>query len=118
MIIICLVHSYRLRPLKEAIQERNKALPDTPPWSIVELMRFNIAGTPVSRIALLCDQPPPPFAEVAIEAVIDECRYCPICFAEGTFRQLPPQNKSGYCTQHQDRNPLRSERKRKVNLHH
>lgn len=112
MLVVCLVRSHRLSLLQEAITERNEHASKDNPWGLFELERFDIAGIPVSRIALLCDEEPPPDKEIAIEAVIQE-RYCPACFEKGKFNRLPAHNKSGWCAIHQDRNPERSARKRR-----
>ena len=110
MLIICSVRSHRLPLLQEAIAERNKISPT--PWGIFELQRFDIAGIPISRIALLCDEEPPPDKEIAIEAVIDQ-DYCAECLKSGTFKKLKSHNHRGYCFVHRDKNPERTARKLK-----
>jgi hypothetical protein len=110
MLIVAVIRSDRLSLLQEAIAERNKVSPTE--WGIFELERFDIAGIAVSRIALLCDELPPEDKAIAIEAIIQD-RYCPECFKSGKFNRLPGQNKSGWCWEHQDKNPERTIRKRK-----
>ena len=109
MIIICSVHSHRLPLLQEAIVKRNKVSPV--PWGIFELERLDISGVPVSRIALLCDEEPPPDKEIAIEAIIRD-RYCAECLKQGVFNKLQKNNHSGWCYKHQDKSPERKHRKR------
>ena len=110
MLIICVVRSHRLPLLQEAIAERNKVSPT--PWGIFELERLDIAGIPISRIALLCDEEPPPDKEIAIEAIIRD-RYCAECLRQGVFRRLQSHNVSGYCVLHTDKDPARTARKLK-----
>lgn len=114
MIVIAVVRSHRLPQLKEAIANLNKT--QSPPWAIFELERDDIAGIPISRIALLCDSLPLDGYEIAIEGVIQEGRYCPTCLEQGKFNALPPHNKSGWCAKHQDKNPERTKRKRKKQI--
>jgi hypothetical protein len=110
MLVICAIRSHRLPLLQDAIAERNKVSPV--PWGIFELERFDIAGIPISRIALLCDELPPDDKEIAIEAIIRD-RYCVECLKQGKFHKLQRHNQSGWCARHQDRNPERTIRKRK-----
>lgn len=110
MLIICVVRSHRLPLLQEAIAERNKVSPV--PWGIFELERLDLAGIPVSRIALLCDEEPPPDCDIAIEAIIQD-KYCVECLKQGKFNRLQSHNLSGYCYPHREKNPERLNRKRK-----
>lgn len=96
MLIILVARSQHLPSLENAIV----------------LNEFEIAGYSVSRVALICDKPPPDSPDFIVEATIDH-RYCPECFKSGKFNRLPRQNKSGWCVTHQDKNPERTKRKLK-----
>ena len=80
----------------------------------IVLNELEIAGIPVYRMALLCDKQPPDNPNYTVEAIIQD-RYCPECFKSGKFNRLPGQNKSGWCWEHQDKNPARTKRKQSKN---
>lgn len=112
MLIIAVVRSHKLEQLQCAIAEYNKTDPPTP-WALVELERFDIAGIPISRIALVCDTAPPPEFEIPIEQIIQTPNYCPHCLELSKWTALNPNNRSGVCRKHQDRLKSRSKSRKK-----
>ncbi len=112
LIIITALRSYKLETLQQTIAEYNKTSPEQP-WAMFELERFDIAGIPISRIALLCDEMPPAELSIPIEAVFETPQYCPYCFEQGQYTKLADRNKYGVCRKHQDKLQHRTQRKRK-----
>ena len=93
MIIISLLRSYKLASFQELIAQ-------VPDWHFVEIERFDISGVPISRIALKCDEMPPPECELVIEGILDNKQYCQECIKENKFTPLQKHNKTGYCSKH------------------
>ena len=86
------------------------------PWQLIELERQNISGIEIATFALVCSEMPSQAGLEwdfdPIETVVPSPRYCPECLKENRFTCLPSQNKSGYCTQHREKNPDRIARKK------
>lgn len=112
MIHIIVARSHKLPLLREAIAHYNQTNPPSP-WGIFEIQRFDIVGIPISRCVFVCDSLPPEGIDVVIEETIPDVRYCPECLKRDIFKALPKHNKSGYCAVHQDKNPVRNERKKR-----
>jgi hypothetical protein len=114
---ILLIRSSRVEEFFAFLTQHNLAAEDEgqPPWAASVVGRFDIAGISITRLALISTEPPPEELEIPIEfsMPIPEARYCPECYANGELMRLPPQNRSGWCARHQDKNPERLKRKLK-----
>lgn len=86
------------------------------PWQLIKLEQQDVSGIEIVTLALICSEMPLQ-ADLewdfdSIETVVPSPRYCPECLKEDKFTRLPTQNKSGYCTQHREKNPDRIAKKK------
>lgn len=77
-------------------------------YEVKPVNELTLMGEWYIRFVFQCDEDPSPQVDIIIENIVQEPRYCYIC-----AHQLRVDNKTGYCGQHQDCNPRRSQRKRK-----
>lgn len=81
--------------------------------SLIKLQEYSLSGIPLTRVALICDEPPKIIKKKGInfstEAIIPETRYCIACLVLGKFTPLNTRNNSGYCLEHRELDPKRKQ---------
>lgn len=116
MIIIFPLQIEKVDSLFSKITSLNLEKGFSVPWQLIELERQDVSGIEIATLALICSemalQADLEWDFDSIETIVLSPRYCPECLKEDRFTRLPTQNKSGYCTQHREKNPDRIARKK------
>lgn len=113
-ILIFSLQMCKLESLISFVDNFNRERNPPDPWQIIELQRYDIVDIPIARFALICTEMPPPEFELFVEGYTAHIpQYCPYCLKEdGKLIPLAPQNRSGVCFRHSDRQEKRKLRKR------
>ena len=111
MILVLSLKSEDFEVLKSSVQKIDNIDTNS---NLVKLQDYSLSGTPLTRVALICDkQPKIKGINFSVEVSIPETRYCVACLILGKFTALNNRNSSGYCLEHRELDPKRKQDRHK-----
>ena len=115
--LIAILYEQQLKSLQTALTFYKSSHPDCG-WEIFPIATISngiytvlILGDLQKIFALVPAEQIADDTAIPIVALISPPRICPVCAVQGTITQLPTQNRSGYCSEHAEHNPVRKAKK-------